>query len=642
MHFCLNLTHPNVAPAASNFKLPCFPPPLDHPVSLASDGSVLSRVGDPCWDLTPMSRKVTRVYFRDGADDPRRIMDAANGAVFRTIAAYWLWGPLAVTTSAEMLQRTDLLRPIFRLCSEHKVTADRLHRHPRILAKVAKLIRPSAARHTIRILHDIYESRDSIGFFILSRDQIVALASELPEHQKVQTPYIPPRIWTLLMQRSLTFIDEFLAVADDYRRAFKHLVAEKLEEDSAATAQPTVALESLISKWLLRTESLSDALSSIATLVNLCASIQIVSYSLMRIEEASNLPLDCLLIERDAIGDTVYLLRGRTTKSVKDDDARWIVSSDCVRAVSAATVIAKLRLECRQRRLGLNEEIDRQAPLFPRSFEPWQGGRGRNGKHYWDLSVAKDSQELARELARFPRLLPRSELTIMEADMVVSRHLNPMASVSKIEVGLHWRFAWHQFRRTGAVNMLSSGLVSDLSLQYQLKHTGLTMSRYYGRGHVLLGALMNESARGEYVRNMYQVLAYEFSNLRSSQYISPYGDRHKDRLINIVSTSDHKALVSAAKSGKIQYRAHLLGGCASPKPCKFGGFENVAACSLPKPCEYLLYDATRLEKYHVLLDDARGRLEGAPLGSPLFEALSGQVHALEGAIRFCESSNESE
>ncbi|MEC4338617.1 hypothetical protein VPH13_07790 [Stenotrophomonas pavanii] len=588
-----------------------------------------------------MSRKVTRVYFRDDADDPRRIMDAANGAVFRTIAAYWLWGPLAVTTSAEMLQRTDLLRPIFRLCSKHGITADRLHRHPRVLAKVAKLIRPSAAKHTIRILHDIYECRDSIGFFILSRDQIVALASELPEHQKVQTPYIPPRIWTILMQQSLTFLDDFLATSDDYSRIFKQLVAEKLVEGGATTVQSTGPLDSLTSKWLPCTENLSNTLSSIATLVNLCASIQIVSYSLMRIEEASSLPLDCLLIERDAIGDTVYLLRGRTSKTIKDDDARWIVSSDCVRAVSAATIIANLRLECRQRHLGLNESIDPQSPLFPRSFEPWQGGHGKNSVHYWDLSVAKDTQELSRELSRFPRLLPESGLAITEADMVVSRHLNPMTSTSKIEVGLQWRFAWHQFRRTGAVNMLSSGLVSDLSLQYQLKHTGLTMSRYYGRGHVLLGAKMNEGARGEYVRNMYQVLAREFSNLRSNQYVSPYGDRHKDRLINIVSASDHRTLVSAAKSGKIQYRAHLLGGCASPKPCGFGGFENVVACSLPKPCEYLLYDKSRLEKYRILLDDARERLRDAPLDSPLFESLSGQVQALEGAISFCESNNES-
>lgn len=641
MHFCLNLTHPNVNSTASNFKLPYFPPPLDHPVSLASDGSVLSRVGDSCWDLTPMSRKVTRIYFRDGTDDPRRIMDTANGAALRTIASYWLWGPLAVSTSAEMLQRTDLLRPIFKLCSKHGITVDRLHRHPHILAEVAKLVRPSAARHTVRILHDIYEARESIGFFIMTRDQIVTLASELPGHQKIQTPYMPPRIWTLLMQRSLTFIEEFLAVADDYSRAFTRLAAEKLAEDTV-TVRPTTALESLSSKWLLRTDSLSDALSSVATLVNLCASIQIVAYSLMRIEETSSLPLDCLSIERDAIGDTIYLLRGRTTKTVKDDDARWIVSSNCVRAISAATVIANLRLECRQKRLGLNEDIDRRSPLFPRSFEPWQGGNGRNGKHYWDLSVTKDSQELSRELARFPNLIPKSELTITEADMVVSRHLNPMALASKIEVGLQWRLAWHQFRRTGAVNMLSSGLVSDLSLQYQLKHTGLTMSRYYGRGHVLLGAQMNESARGEYVRNMYQILAYEFSNLRSNQYISPYGDRHKDRLINIVSASDHKTLVSAAKSGRIQYRAHLLGGCASPKPCSFGGFENVVACTLPKPCEYLLYDKFRLEKYRVLLDDARGRLEVAPPGSPLFESLSGQVHALQGAISFCESSEENE
>ncbi|NIJ69299.1 hypothetical protein FHY09_001741 [Xanthomonas sp. 60] len=254
--------------------------------------------------------------------------------------------------------------------------------------------------------------------------------------------------------------------------------------------------------------------------------------------------------------------------------------------------------------------------------------------------MIKDPQELTRELARHPKLLPSSSMIITETDMVVSRHLNPMALATRIEAGLPWCLGWHQFRRTGAVNMLSSGMVSDLSLQYQLKHTGLTMSRYYGRGHLLLGARMNDSARSDYVRNIYLILAHEFSNLRSDKFVSPYGEQHKDRLISIVSVHDHKALVAAGKSGKIQYRQHLLGGCATPKPCSFGGFENVVACSLLKPCEYLLYDKTRLEKFRHLLDDALRRLAAAAPDTPLHEALSGQVKALEIAINQCDSINE--
>lgn len=586
-----------------------------------------------------MARKITRIYFRDGADDRWRIMDPANGAIFRIVASYWLWGRIAVATATELSTRVQLMKPIFALCASNGITADRLHRHPRVVSKIAKLIKPSGATHTLRILHDLYEARDDLGFFILHRDQIVALSARLPDHQRIQTPYIPPRIWTFAMQRSLLFIDEFLAVAEEYSTTFTRLVDEKLQE-TGTTAQPTRALTALASKWLLNTHSFTDVMSSIATLVNLSASIQIISYSLMRIEEASSLPLNCLVIERDALGDTIYLLRGKTTKTVKDYSARWIVSSDCERAVRAAKIVAKLRLESRRKRLGQEATIPEDAPLFPRSYEPWQGRKSAPESYYWDLSVTKDPQELPRELARHPKLIPSSSLEITETDMVVSRHLNPMALATKIEAGLTWRLGWHQFRRTGAVNMLSSGIVSDLSLQYQLKHTGLTMSRYYGRGHLLLGARMNDGARGEYVRNMYQILAHEFSNLRSAQFVSPYGERHKDRLVNIVSATDHKTLVAAGKSGKIQYRQHLLGGCATPKPCSFGGFENVVACSLPKPCEYLLYDRTRVDKFRHLLDDTLRRLASAAPDSPLHVALTGQVKALKSAINYCDSSNE--
>ena len=61
--------------------------------------------------------------------------------------------------------------------------------------------------------------------------------------------------------------------------------------------------------------------------------------------------------------------------------------------------------------------------------------------------------------------------------------------------------------------MLNTGLVSEASLQYQLKHATRAMSRYYGQNHYKLNGSLDEEARGVYLREMYQTLAGEFQAL---------------------------------------------------------------------------------------------------------------------------------
>ncbi|TXG95578.1 MAG: hypothetical protein E6R08_11385 [Nevskiaceae bacterium] len=504
-------------------------------------------------------------------------------------------------------------------------------------------LKPSRAKTAIRLLHDIYEARGHLGFFLLTREQIASLASEVPAHTRIQTPYIPPRIWQLLSKRVSEVTDSFLAAQSQFEEVFKANVelATTGCSSSSSNIQDYPLVVQCLDRWLKRRGERGwgqMSLSGYASLVSTCCLAQIVFYSLMRVDEAWCLPMDCFLEERDSLGEAIYSVRGDSTKTVQDNDARWIVSKSTYNAVAAARAIAKLRLYAGQITgvLGAEAELG-TAPLFPRSFEPWTNGSGRPLARF--LHVRPACQELNREIRRF-NLMSDDELRITSDDMDTSRLLNPMADPEVFSVGKLWPLAWHQLRRTGAVNMHASGLVSDASIQYELKHAKVAMSRYYGRGHHLLSSGLSENAKGEFVRSMYEVLAIEFSRLRDSTYVSPYGDDHKMKIIALTSDLDHKRLLKEAKKGTVSYREHLLGGCANPLPCDKGGFESVAACGgMGKPCEWLLYDKKKLPKYRTLLGDINARLSKATPGEPLADALNGQADALSAAIKTCEGNH---
>jgi len=627
-----------VAPESPNFAPSTWPPPFDFPVSIDSTGRILSRYGDLVWDLTPLGRRVKRLFFRDDPASSKSTIDVTNGELFRRCMAWWLWGPHAVTTASELETRFLLLRPIFELCTRRGICAERLHRFDKVIDELRQGVKPSQARTLVRLIHDIFEARAELGFFLLDRQQIAQFSTKIPEHRKAQTPYIPPRIWEHVANRTQQAIEDFL----DHKDAFAEIFRSNLwrRERGKRSVPPDFsrhpALASVIQRWLGQDRHLAwKGISAYAGLVNLCALCQVTIYSLMRVEEAWSLPLNCLVLERDAMGEVVLSLKGNTSKTVKDSDARWIIAPCVEHAVKAASVIASLRLGAGREsgRLGPESEAP-DAPLFPRSYEFWR--TGKISPHAGNIRVLPATQELGRELQRFPAILDPKVMVMTEADVTSSKLLNPTVKEDRIAVGKRWPLSWHQFRRTGAVNMLASGLVSDLSLQYQLKHAGLAMSRYYGRGHYLLSSRFNEGARAEYVKTMYETLAREFAKLGGDRFVSPYGPAHKANILQLISNRDHKQLISEARKGKVAYREHLLGGCANPAPCDKGGFENVQACGGNRPCTFLLYDRERLPKYGRLLEDVVSRQAAAEPGSPLQNALSGQREAIEWAIAACE------
>ncbi|PNF73553.1 hypothetical protein CXK96_07095 [Stutzerimonas stutzeri] len=390
----------------------------------------------------------------------------------------------------------------------------------------------------------------------------------------------------------------------------------------------------LLTRWVGRTDVLQiRALTSYLKLVNRVGLAYILNFSLMRVEEAWDLRSGCLDVEHDKSFGDIFLLRGQTTKTLSDSDAMWVTSPSVEVAVRAMDVISLFR--------SLHASHGQTRGLASRYLtdsycEPWTPLR-KKGDH----SLRPTIPPYADLVGQYHKLFDLERLRITTEDLRLARLATPTLP-EDYQVGAVWPLAWHQLRRTGAVNMQASGLVSDASLQYQLKHITRAMSLYYGQNHSRIR--LEEKAHTLYVRTMYEALGRELQQLTSERFISPHGDKRKAEIVRLISPDDAKKMIGLAKKGAVTCRQILLGVCSSREPCPYGGVDNIAHCGGgdsedAKPCPDVLYDSGRLDAVDELEHILKERLATAQHGSPLMESLMAQQRSIESFRRVMGDAN---
>jgi hypothetical protein len=316
----------------------------------------------------------------------------------------------------------------------------------------------------------------------------------------------------------------------------------------------------------------------------------LMNFSLMRMDEAGALRADCLRVEHDEKFGPIFLLCGETTKTVEDNDARWVTSGSARIAVESASMVARLRLPTAKANpaTDISEDEDRNPYLLVRAYEPWSSTVHGAAD---PLPLKREPSNYETNLGGLPNLFDPDQLRITDHDLQIARLITPSLDPDRFAIGKVWPLANHQLRRTGAVNMQASGIVSDASVQYQLKHASRACTLYYGQGRSRVR--LNDSARVEFIRTMYEVMSKEISALFTDRFVSPLGEDHKLRKLQLVDPTDSKKLVQAAKAGRISYRETLLGGCMKRGSCSFGGVDNVIHCGggdTGTPCAVALYE----------------------------------------------------
>lgn len=166
----------------------------------------------------------------------------------------------------------------------------------------------------------------------------------------------------------------------------------------------------------------------------------------------------------------------------------------------------------------------RKQLLFTWCSEPWAAA---NGKRPDNEDIRPPAHAYANWQKQFPLLFDAEELKIRPGDLDEARRVTPTLNAKRYSVGALWQLAWHQLRRTTAVNMSASGIVSDASLQYQLKHLSRSMSIYYGRGYS--SRAISRDMQAEYLKEALESMARASEKLFEDRFVSPYGPQHKFR-----------------------------------------------------------------------------------------------------------------
>lgn len=659
----LNIGTANASPGDQNF-LPSFWPPVpDFPICIAQDGTVTARFGDDEWDLTPWAGSVLKLNFGKSKRRDGGYIDSENSEIFRILVAFWLYGPNPCKEIRTLKVQYEHCRAIFVHCSEKKILASELYRFPKVIESLAPKISPSQSHRVIALLHNLWEGRETSGVYILDTEGISALLSQLPAHKKSQTAYIPPRIWLYQLSRLRSFLDDFhshrdaiqncaeyclqtyaesagglkLACSLQLKKSLRPFISVSDRGRSGAFYQTAedFGIAGILEKWAgdIRHHGVT-LLSQYFTMATQVAKAYILNFTLMRIDEAPNLRSDCLKVEVDPVsGDNIYLLKGATSKTVEDDEACWISAPSSELAISVMRIVSAFRIKCAKlnRAITLSDEDLTNPYLELRPYEPWR----RQARFDTNPDVRSATLNYREFLPKYPKLFDARELIIREEDIQDAVLVTPTLDSNKYVVGEPWPLAWHQLRRTGAVNMSASGIVGDASIQYQLKHVSRAMSRYYGSGYYHLDSNLNQDAQTEYIRARYEMVARKFSLLIAENFVSPHGAKRKEQITQLVSENDHKQLLSAAKNGTIIYREIILGACASPKPCPYGGFDYVAKCGGgddSPPCRDLLIDVARRSQISKLGDLLRQRLRTVASDTPLHQSITYQLQAVENTI----------
>jgi hypothetical protein len=683
--FGLGIDLPHITPSSVSFRPPSWPPPKGWVWVEDKDGKPVSRFGAPDIDLTPWFGKITTFAFGDGPQKHGRsvVMDSANADLLRILFAWRGWGPDAARAPKpkSLHEFAIRMRTIFAVCSQNGILASDLSRYPAVIDQVAKRLSKSEYSKIIAELDRLRDYRDLLGFELLDQAGIARLKSLQPDHDPEQTEYIPPRIWTYLVTRVAECIRDynehreaieacFAFCVDAYERngvlqlreqnknrtsrkngtsrnPFQKLPEGRTGEHSritfygpfAATAQ-RYGIKDVLEKWVGSCEGKRgiNASSNYFQLIQYAAMIDLVAFTLMRIEEAASVQWDCLVWHDDPVFGRIPLIQGETTKTDPDEAGLWIASPSITPSIEALQSITKMRLASPKRwREGDNPH------LINGAIEPW--GRGQASR---DGTVRPGVQSLAGILKAYPLLFDPRQITLTEEDLKIARSVCPTLNPEQFQVGKPWHLAWHQYRRTGAVNMFASGDISDSSMQLQMKHLTRNQSLYYGRGNTSLH--LNDSVRTLLVNAFYEGMGRDLQAMRTDRFVSPYGEEHKARMfapandgkpVNLISEADAHHFEKVFREHRIGGRLTVLGGCMKNGPCDGDCVTSVGDCAGgdgEKPCVNVLFDRTRAPANQKRLDAIRLQLSQTPLDTPRYRFLVQEQRGLENYFAYIKAA----
>lgn len=661
------------------FSPPSWPPPLDWAVSFDARGNSVSRWGDVTWDLSEWAGHSFKINFlRSRNNRSQGELDPRNCMLLRLVTTYLIWGPRGARSWISLRNVFNLIRRLVVFCDEKNIYSGDLSRFPKVYSDLREIYSHDQERRlVVQTLHRLFRAANEIGFCILDEyaiSQVAKTFKRVESDVTEQTAYISPRIWLYQVSRLRECLDDFLLYAknfgdcynfclDAYAQNYGSLenAFSKSNERQNGMLLPfgnshiknprpglvypgtfeeiasNFGILDVLKKWVApKNENLNiKSLSTYAGLIQSAAILYICNFTLQRKEEAADLRIDCLIWEDDPVLGKVAIIRGETTKTDPDSDARWPASPSVEVAVRAGAYLAQLRMRCVAEHPAFDSSVhDVKNPTFlQHNVEPWSGR--------WDGSISHriTTSSYKGLVKRFPRLMNEEFLRITDEDLKTAKMFTPnIGGNPDFVVGKPWPLAFHQLRRTSGINMFASGVLSASSIQVVMKHLTLLQTMYYGRH--FSSARFNEEVEGVASYARLEVLAKQIEMLMDQRYVSPHGESRKAQIVvNLVDGRDFSKLVEAGKNGEIAFRETRLGGCAKQGHCEYGGIESIASCAGHdgrKPCTDAIFDKNRRGVIKAQLIDIEHRVMDNNEDSPRRRALVAEAQGMRNYLDVTE------
>lgn len=660
-YFGLCIGVPNREPTSRSFRPPSWPPPKDWVCIEDKEGKPVSRYGDPVWHFYPWTGKTVSFRFGDGSKFSSRssVIDPANAELLRQLVTWRGWGPRGASSVSTLINFAFPIRKIIAICSDNNILASDLSRYPAVIDKVAQALAPSQYATVVAELERLRDARQFLGFELLDAVGIQYLKAVQPHYKGEQTEYIPPRIWTYVVNRVSECINDCLIHQERIESCFAFCinsyelngVAEYRAKTGKTHHNPfqtnnlghfhdmakRFGIKDVIERWVGRIGGQRGirGFHTYFQLIQYAALVDITAFTLMRIAEAASVRWNCLLWHDDPVYGRIPLIQAETTKTDLDDSALWITSPSIEPSIRALQFIAKMRLSC----VGRWSE-ENNPNLITTALEPWGGGRKSAKKPGIQVHILA----LSEAVRQFPLLFDLQQLKLNESDLKIAKNVCPTLNPEQAQVGKVWRLAWHQFRRTGAVNMFASAEISDSSIQLQMKHLTRLMPIYYGRGNTALH--LNDAVRVLLVNAQYEAMGRQLAEVHTDRFLSPYGDEHKARLlapanggepVNLINEGDAQHYEKAARKRLLNFRLTSLGGCMKNGQCDGDCVSSVGDCAGGDggaPCANVLFDRARAEANQKRLLGVIKQLESTPPDTPRSRFLEQERRGLENYFAY--------
>lgn len=632
---------------SESYRPPCFPPPDDWVITVDTEGQPQSRYGDTYWNYS--------AFGYHGFNFGKHNLSSGNLKLVKQAFLFILYSRLFPGKIKSCERMFTSLIKIAKVCDQEGILISQLSQFPAIRPAIVNTLQNASYAHVLRCLHRLGLFKAQLGFVIADEQTLGYLANQVNKHEPIQHAYIPPRIWSYQINRLKECIDDFLIHEADLRRVFSD-IAKAYEYNTHLPSPGTTSrispfrevkgyqrqivfadtfekmiqergLLDLFTKWLGDVGHIGS-LTTYLTLVRNVALFYLLNFSLQRKGEISSLRCDCFQSEKDPKLGTIGLITGETTKTDPDSDARWVVPIEVKDAVTAASVIARWRMGFRPKNTA--EDVIENPYLLTPAWEPWNQGRKRSkndvrSKNALDYGIFQD---------QFPDFFDQDEITVTETDWKIALSLTPMLDKHKnFGVRKPWQFGSHQLRRTTCINMFSSGLVSETSIQWSMKHLNRNMTLYYGRNYSKMR--LNSEAETAVILERYRAIHRQLCDVARDtvDFVRPHKkEMIPSNIIRLVDAGEEKKLIALIKKGAVGCRQTLLGYCTKNGACEYGGIESVAKCAGADGkgiCADAIFARENEAKLIQLREKHQSSLENDDKHSPKNSAAMQEIYAIE-------------